>query len=73
MFVKFMKRWIIAVLAVLSAFAILSSALEVKAEQAETLVIHYYRYDGAYGPWSLWLWPNEPTPGEGANYTFDGI
>lgn len=67
-----MKRWIIAVLAVLSAFAILSSALEVKAQQAETLVIHYYRYDDAYGPWSLWLWPNEPTPGEGANYTFDG-
>lgn len=33
----------------------------------KSLVVHYLRYDGAYDPWNLWLWPDGA---EGAVYEF---
>ena len=44
----------------------------VKANTATTLVVHYYRFDGNYTGWNLWLWQNEPVSGNGLAYQFDG-
>ncbi len=35
------------------------------------LYVHYYRFDGEYDDWSLWLWPNEPESLDGAQYFFE--
>lgn len=32
--------------------------------------IHYYRYQGDYTPWDLWVWKNQPTSEAGAGYSF---
>ncbi|MCK7485130.1 MAG: hypothetical protein MZU97_05940 [Bacillus subtilis] len=66
------KKIFVLFVALMAAFTFISGNLEVKAETGETLIVHYYRFDGNYTRWSLWLWPNEPTAGEGANYTFTG-
>jgi len=39
--------------------------------ESGTLYIHYYRFDGEYEDWSLWLWPHEPDSLAGAQYEFD--
>lgn len=44
----------------------------VQAETASKLIVHYHRFDPNYSGWQLWLWPNEPTPGDGANFNFNG-
>ncbi len=36
----------------------------------DALVIHYYRADGNYSNWSLWLWS---TNADGAEYDFNGM
>lgn len=36
----------------------------------KTLVVHYLRYDDAYDPWNLWLWPDGA---EGAVYEFTEV
>ena len=41
----------------------------VEASAANTLVIHYYRYDNNYSDWDLWLWPSG---GSGTDYSFNG-
>jgi pullulanase len=38
-----------------------------EAANGTTITIHYYRYDGAYEPWDLWVWPNGK---DGAGYKF---
>jgi len=38
------------------------------AENAADLVVHYYRYDGDYEGWNLWVWPSG---GEGRGFTFE--
>ena len=44
----------------------------VHASDTTKLFVHYHRFDSAYSPWSLWLWPYEPVSGDGANYSFNG-
>jgi pullulanase len=39
---------------------------------AGSLVVHYFRFDEDYDPWSLWIWPSEPESLEGVQYFFDG-
>ncbi len=39
------------------------------ASTADTLVIHYHRYDNEYSDWDLWLWPEG---NEGSDYAFNG-
>jgi pullulanase len=46
--------------------------VSVHASEANTLIVHYHRFDPNYSGWSLWLWPYQPTPGDGANYAFTG-
>jgi len=36
------------------------------------LIAHYYRPDGDYEPWNLWIWPSKPVSKEGARYLFEG-
>jgi pullulanase len=69
---KFFRKFLVLIVAMIAAITIVSGSLEVKADTGDTLIVHYYRFDGNYTPWSLWLWPNEPTPGDGANYVFNG-
>ncbi len=42
-------------------------ALEAHAEGGVILKLHYFREDGNYAPWDVWLWP---AGGEGAGYAF---
>lgn len=44
----------------------------VKANTATTLVVHYYRFDGNYTDWNLWLWQFAPEDLGGQAYQFDG-
>ena len=44
----------------------------VHASETTKLVVHYHRFDSAYSPWKLWLWPYEPVSGDGGDYTFNG-
>jgi len=60
----------IFVLAILLTFT--ASTVETKADTATKLVVHYHRFDPNYSKWALWLWPYAPTPGDGANYSFNG-
>jgi pullulanase len=57
-------------LAVLLTFT--AATVETKADTATKLVVHYHRFDPNYGGWKLWLWPYAPTPGSGADYSFNG-
>ncbi len=47
-------------------------SVHVRAETANTVVFHYFRFDHDYTGWSLWLWPYEPVNGKGARFTFSG-
>jgi pullulanase len=43
----------------------------VKASEPVTEVyIHYYRYQGDYSPWDIWIWRNQPTSEAGSAYSF---
>lgn len=37
-----------------------------------SLFVHYYRFDGNYAEWSLWIWPHEPQSLGGSRYLFTG-
>jgi pullulanase len=52
-----------AVLALICAAA----CVEAPAAEGAFLTIHYYRYEGDYAGWNLWVWPEG---GEGAAYSF---
>ncbi|MFU8793704.1 MAG: type I pullulanase, partial [Acholeplasmataceae bacterium] len=54
------------------SFSFLGQWIELRAAEAETLVLHYYRFDGDYTGWNVWLWPNEPVSGGGSAYDFTG-
>ncbi|QLY39684.1 type I pullulanase [Hujiaoplasma nucleasis] len=32
------------------------------------VIVHYYRFDDDYSPWSLWIWPHIPDSGDGKQY-----
>ena len=42
-------------------------AISAHAEGGVILKLHYFREDGNYAPWDVWLWP---AGGEGAGYAF---
>lgn len=48
------------------------SFAEVHAADASKLFVHYHRFDPNYTGWKLWLWPYQPTAGEGGDYNFTG-
>jgi pullulanase len=69
-----MKKIILAFhfrLAFLSLTALLFSCARPVPEAADSLTIHYYRFDGNYTGWNVWVWPADP-PGDGKGYEFDG-
>ena len=63
-------KFLLAFLSLVLGFA--AMALQIRAEAADTVVFHYFRFDHNYADWSLWLWPYEPVNGEGARFTFSG-
>ena len=69
---RLIKKFFMYLLFLPTFMFIIVPFLEVKAEIADTLIVHYYRYDENYTKWSLWLWPNQPDSGAGLNYTFNG-
>ncbi|MBN2876742.1 MAG: type I pullulanase [Bacilli bacterium] len=57
-------------LGVFTIFAFISTN-NIQAEEMEpdTLIVHYFRYNGDYGDgWNLWMWPEN---GNGNAYNFD--
>jgi pullulanase len=63
-----MKKLLIFVLMILSAFSLVSY---VKADQAVSeIYIHYYRYGGDYDNWNVWAWQSLPESLEGSDYDF---
>lgn len=46
--------------------------INVKADTATKLVVHYHRFDPNYSPWEMWLWQYTPSPGEGSTHKFNG-
>ncbi len=64
------KRMLIVSLAFVAILA--TGNMSVHADTAETLVVHYYRYDEDYSEFdTLWLWPHEPDSLGGSRYEFD--
>lgn len=47
--------------------------VNIHAREATTLIVNYHRFDGQYNPWSLWLWQNQPSSGDGQNIQFNGF
>ncbi len=65
-----LKKFFIAVTFVAAMFV--SANVSMHAQEAETLVAHYFRYDDDYSQFNqLWLWPNAPSSGGGNVYEFD--
>lgn len=64
---RFSKILITILLTITLIFA--ADVSNVFASTADTLVIHYHRYDDDYSDWSLWLWPKDS---EGTDYNFSG-
>lgn len=67
---KNIKKLLIVISLFLSFFTVLS--FQVKAEKASTLIVHYFRFDQNYTPWSLWIWEYQPANGEGNRFNFNG-
>jgi pullulanase len=76
---------LLAVLAVIAGAGVLGRATGAvtgptiaRADANTTLIVHYHRFSGDYGPmdtssgWNLWLWPYMPQSLGGAAYPFDG-
>ncbi len=58
-------------LAFFSLLAINVTKVEAAVEPTDTLIIHYFRYNGDYDDgWNMWMWPYG---GDGAGYTFDSV
>ena len=66
---RFEVALIVVVLLVTSIFGMLVSRNTAKAETKYTIRLHYYRSDGAYDGWNLWLWPAGE---DGSTYEFNG-
>ncbi len=64
-----MKKLLVLVLMILSAFSLISY---VKADEAVSeIYIHYYRYGGDYDNWNIWGWQNMPESLEGQAFEFE--
>ena len=64
------KLFLILFLSIIIGFTSINT--NVHASETTKLFVHYHRFDSAYSPWKLWLWPYEPVSGDGADYTFNG-
>lgn len=64
-----MKKSTILFLVTLLSFLGLATTLHAK-NQANTLIIHYYRYDNNYQDFNVWLWQNEPIGLDGIQFNF---
>ena len=54
--------------ALLLISAVLCSCASVVVGE-NTMIIHYYRFNGDYSGWNVWVWPTEPN-GNGAGHKF---
>ncbi|MDR2483161.1 MAG: hypothetical protein LBD08_05970, partial [Treponema sp.] len=52
-------------------FAIITASCS-SAVDENTAVIHYYRYNGDYTGWNVWIWPADPN-GNGEGHEFGKI
>jgi len=59
---KMKRLWTVLVFAIVLSFGTVYT--NVLAVDADSLVVHYHRYDGDYTDWSLWIW-------EGTSNGFD--
>lgn len=70
---KNVKKCNLAILKILAFFVLLIGILipisisSAEGENANTLKVHYFRYDQDYTTWAIWLWPKG---GNGAEYKF---
>ncbi|MFA6801298.1 MAG: type I pullulanase [Acholeplasmataceae bacterium] len=64
-----MKKILVIMLVV--PLLLLTSITVNAASPTTDLYIHYYRYDGDYTNWNVWLWASEPESLEGASYDFE--
>lgn len=48
------------------------NVMDVFADTATKLVVHYHRYDDDIDAYDLWMWPHVPTSGSGDNFAFNG-
>jgi pullulanase len=69
---KMSKKLGSLILLMFLSISIFGGLVQVRASEAEKLIVHYYRFDGDYTGWNLWLWPNEPVSGGGSGYQFTG-
>lgn len=65
-----MKKLLFLILFMLSIFVLQISADA--ADQPDTLVVHYYRYDETYTNFNFWMWENQPSALGGIQHDFDG-
>jgi pullulanase len=64
-----MKKIILMLLFLMSAYGL---SLTVHAsELPHTLVVHYYRYDGDYTNFNMWIWEHVPTARGGIQHNFN--
>lgn len=49
---------------------ILTLSLPIKAANNK-LYLHYYRFDGNYSNWNVWIWQSKPTGLDGSAYQFE--
>lgn len=66
---RFEVAIMVVVLLVTSIFGMMVPRKTAKAETKITIRLHYYRSDGAYDGWNLWLWPKGSN---GIAYEFNG-
>lgn len=64
-----MKKLILFLLTIMFA-SVLALSVTYASERPDTLVVHYFRYDGNYTGYNFWLWQNEPTSLGGKQFNF---
>jgi pullulanase len=58
-----------ALMALACALALASCASLPEEGEGDPWVVHYFRPDGDYSGWDLWIWPAQPND-NGAGYAF---
>lgn len=51
-------------------FIVLLMSLTTMAATVTDVYVHYYRYQGDYDGWNLWVWQSKPVSQDGTSYTF---
>ncbi|ABX81281.1 pullulanase, surface-anchored protein [Acholeplasma laidlawii PG-8A] len=64
-----LKKIILFLLTVMLT-SVLALSITYASERPNTLVVHYFRYDGNYTGYNMWLWQNEPTGLGGKQFNF---